>query len=102
MSFYPKEEWNQYRGQIKSTTNYKMPRFLSALHFHIDIHIPHHLNIKIPSYMLLAAQADLNKSKYSEDIEEEEFTWKHYFQTIRNCNLWDEDKSGYVRFSDIK
>ena len=101
MSFYTKEEWNQYRGQFKSTTNYKMPRLLSALHFHIDIHIPHHLNIKIPSYMLLAAQSDLNKSKYSEDIQEEEFTWKHYFQTIRNCNLWDEDKGGYVRFSDI-
>ncbi len=101
MSFYSKEEWNQYRGQIKSTTNYKMPRLLSALHFHIDIHIPHHLNIKIPSYMLLAAQADLNKSKYSEDIEEEKFTWKHYFRTIRNCNLWDEDKGSYVRFSDI-
>ena len=101
MSFYPKEEWNQYRGQIKSTTNYKMPRILSTLHFHIDIHIPHHLNIKIPSYMLLAAQSDLNMSKYSEDIQEEKFTWKHYFKTIKECNLWDESKNRYVRFSEI-
>jgi omega-6 fatty acid desaturase (delta-12 desaturase) len=101
MSFYPKEDWNQYRGQIKSTTNYKMPRFISALHFHIDIHIPHHLNIKIPSYMLLAAQNDLNKSKYSEDIQEEIFTWKHYFKTIRQCNLWDEVNGRYARFSEV-
>ncbi|MBP7282057.1 MAG: fatty acid desaturase [Leptospiraceae bacterium] len=101
MSFYPQSEWNQYRGQIKSTTNYKMPKWISSLHFHIDIHIPHHLNIKIPSYMLLAAQKDLNNSKYSEDIQEEFFTWKHYFRVIRNCNLWDENKKGYVRFSDI-
>lgn len=92
MSFYPKEEWSQYRGQIKSTTNYRMPKWISKLHFHIDCHIPHHLNIKIPSYMLLAAQDDLNQSKYSEDIQEEKFTWKHYFKVIRNCNLWDEQK----------
>lgn len=101
MSFYPKEEWNQYRGQIKSTTNYKMPRFISALHFHIDCHIPHHLNIKIPSYMLLAAQIDLNQSKYSEDIQEETFTWKHYFKTTNTCNLWDEVNGKYVRFSKV-
>lgn len=99
MSFYPKEEWSQYRGQIKSTTNYRMPKWISKLHFHIDCHIPHHLNIKIPSYMLLAAQDDLNQSKYSEDIQEEKFTWKHYFKVIRNCNLWDEQKNKYVRFS---
>lgn len=101
MLFYKKEEWNQYRGQIKSTTNYKMPFWLSNLHFHIDIHIPHHLNIKIPSYMLLTAQKDLVNSKYSEDIQEEKFTWKHYFKTIRNCNLWDEVNGKYVRFSKV-
>lgn len=98
MLFYPKKEWSQYKGQIKSTTNYRMPKLISFLHFHIDCHIPHHLNIKIPSYHLLKAQIDLANSKYSEDIEETKFTWKHYFKTIRDCNLWDEANGCYVRF----
>ncbi|HMV42174.1 MAG TPA: fatty acid desaturase, partial [Leptospiraceae bacterium] len=101
MQFYPKKDWSQYKGQIKSTTNYRMNKLISFLHFHIDCHIPHHLNIKIPSYHLLAAQKDLSNSKYSEDIVEEKFTWKHYFKTIRECNLWDEKNRRYVRFCDV-
>ncbi|MDX1959709.1 MAG: fatty acid desaturase [Leptospiraceae bacterium] len=96
--FYEEAEWDQYKGQILSTLNYTMPKWISLLHFHIDIHTPHHLNIKIPCYRLPDALRDLKNSKFSEDIFIKEFQLRDYFQTIQTCKLWDLEKRKYVGF----
>lgn len=77
-----------------------MPAWLSSLHFHIDYHIPHHLNIRIPSYKLVEAQEQLRVSSFKEDLSEEKFTWKEYFNAIQKCQLWDDKNEKYITFKE--
>ncbi|WCL48401.1 fatty acid desaturase [Leptospira sp. GIMC2001] len=102
IKIYKENDWNQYRGQIVSTRNCYMPAWLSSLHFHIDIHIPHHLNIRIPSYNLVQAQKELKQSAIKNDLKEEKFTWKLFISTIKTCHLWDIDANRYQTFREVE
>lgn len=102
IAFYKKEEWTPYLGQIVSTYNSLAPKWLSFIHFHIDIHTPHHLSTAIPCYHLPAAYADLKHSVYAEDLKEGKFEWKYMQKQIMECHVWDEVSKRYLKFSDVE
>jgi omega-6 fatty acid desaturase (delta-12 desaturase) len=52
---FDKADWTPFRGQVVSTFNVRFPRFVEALWFDINIHLPHHLAPRIPWYQLKAA-----------------------------------------------
>jgi omega-6 fatty acid desaturase (delta-12 desaturase) len=102
IKFYKKEEWTPYLGQIVSTYNFLNPKWLSFLHFHIDIHTPHHLSTAIPCYNLKEAYSDLKKSDYARDLKEGEFKIGYLFHQLKECHVWDVDAKKYRRFRDIE
>ncbi|MGK4005227.1 fatty acid desaturase [Sorangium sp. So ce1036] len=62
---FDRDGWTPFRGQVVSTFNVRFPRWLEAMWFDINIHLPHHLAPRIPWYHLLetaeairAARAD--------------------------------------------
>jgi omega-6 fatty acid desaturase (delta-12 desaturase) len=52
---FDKADWTPFRGQVASTFNVRFPRWIEALWFDINIHLPHHLAPRIPWYHLHAA-----------------------------------------------
>lgn len=102
MKFYKDSDWNPYKAQINSTYNSLFPRWISFLHFNIDIHTPHHLSTAIPSYYLRHAYAQIKNSLYSDDILEGKFSLKYYFKQVNNCHIWDEVNNKYIRFQDLE
>ncbi len=100
--FYEKKDWNPYVGQILSTYNSLCPKWLSAIHFHIDIHTPHHLSTAIPCYHLPQAYKDLKSSEYAHDIKEGKFKLSYLVRQIRECHVWDLKNQKYRRFSEIE
>jgi len=52
---FDKADWTPFRGQVVSTFNVRFPRWIEALWFDINIHLPHHLAPRIPWYHLDAA-----------------------------------------------
>jgi omega-6 fatty acid desaturase (delta-12 desaturase) len=61
--------WTPFRGQVVSTFNVRFPRWIEALWFDINIHLPHHLAPKIPWYNLRAAAAAIAKARPEVYIE---------------------------------
>ncbi len=102
IEFYSKEDWTPYLGQILSTYNSLCPRWLSFLHFHIDIHTPHHLSTAIPCYHLKEAYADLKKSEYASDLKEGRFRLSYLWKQMSECHVWDLEKRSYRKFSEIE
>jgi omega-6 fatty acid desaturase (delta-12 desaturase) len=52
---FDRADWTPFRGQVVSTFNVRFPRWIEALWFDINIHLPHHLAPRIPWYHLDAA-----------------------------------------------
>lgn len=99
--FYDGTHWTPYKGQFKSTINVYMPRWISFLHFNIDIHVPHHVLQTIPSYYLRSANEAIQNSEYGKELREKKFSVQYYWETIKECQLWDPSKEQYLSFKDV-
>lgn len=52
---FDRADWTPFRGQVVSTFTVRFPRWIEALWFDINLHLPHHLAPRIPWYHLDAA-----------------------------------------------
>lgn len=52
---FDRAEWTPFRGQVVSTFTVRFPRWIEAMWFDINIHLPHHLAPRIPWYHLRKA-----------------------------------------------
>ncbi len=73
--WYDREKWSPLRGQLVSTYDYRFPAWLEYLVLNINIHIPHHISVRIPWYHLKGAARSL-KEKYPEYYQELPFRFK--------------------------
>ena len=60
--WYDRESWSPLRGQVVSTYDYRFPKWLEYLVLNINIHIPHHVSVRIPWYNLKPAAQALKKA----------------------------------------
>jgi omega-6 fatty acid desaturase (delta-12 desaturase) len=70
---FDKEGWTPFRGQVVSTFNVRFPRWIEALWFDINIHLPHHLAPRIPWYHLHGATEAIRAAN-PEWVQERRFT----------------------------
>ena len=73
--WYDREKWSPMRGQLVSTYDYRFPRWLEFLVLNINIHIPHHVSVRIPWYHLKPAAKALQKA-YPEYYQELPFLFR--------------------------
>ena len=67
-------DWTPFRGQVVSTFNVRFPRWIEALWFDINIHLPHHLAPRIPWYHLGTA-LDAIREKRAEWVQDRRFSF---------------------------
>ena len=96
---YDDDDWTAYRGQVESTINCYFPRWISFLHFNVDIHVPHHIAPEIPSYWLRKANGALKRSARGAEVNEVAFSIWYLYQQVRLCKLWDVKAQRYVTFA---
>lgn len=94
---YPPDTWTPYDGQFRGTINVRHARFISWLHFHIDVHVPHHLSVRIPCYRLPEANEALLRSEFGPEVKELPFSWRYLIEQVRQCQIWDEATGQYGR-----
>jgi omega-6 fatty acid desaturase (delta-12 desaturase) len=73
---FDKADWTPFRGQVVSTFNVRFPRWIEAMWFDINIHLPHHLAPKIPWYHLKTA-AEAIRAARSEWYQERQFSFAY-------------------------
>lgn len=82
------EDWSRYRGQIETTTNYVAPAWYNLFAHNIFLHIPHHVDPRIPFYNLPQANEALQR-RFGDDFTTRPLTFLGYLQTTRRCKLYD-------------
>ncbi len=90
--------WARAQPFISTTVHLTFPlRFGAVLH-HIMEHTAHHLDMSIPLYRLKNAQKML-EDLLPQRIVIQPFSWRWYFETARNCKLYDFSRHCWTTYS---
>jgi omega-6 fatty acid desaturase (delta-12 desaturase) len=98
--FKPAEEWNAAKAQLSGTVDCEYPRWVEFLCHDISVHVPHHVNSKIPWYNLRAANESL-KQNWGQYMTSCTFNWRMMKTIFTELHVYDKDKN-YVPFDAQK
>ena len=97
--FDHRPEWSNTIGQVYCSLLVRCSRLSEALVHNIMIHVPHHVEPRIPYYHLVRAYTDL-KREYGEFMHEYRFRWATVRMIFARCKLYDFDKQVWYTFRD--
>lgn len=97
IEWHPRREWTKFKGQMQGTTIFRIPRWADFFYHGIMIHVPHHVDMRIPFYGLpRAAEAILEH--YGDVVRERALSLSDYWRTARRCKLYDFDKGTWTSY----
>ena len=98
ISFHHQSDWHEAEAQLAGTLHCDYPRWVELLCHDINVHVPHHISVGIPSYNLRLAYGALQK-EWGPLIKQTQFSWGLMKRIISDCHLYHPDQ-GYQRFRD--
>lgn len=98
--FNQKEDWSHAIGAIYCSTIIHNSKLSSLFLHNIYLHIPHHIDFRIPFYNLKQA-TDALRIKYGAYFHESNFKWQTVWMIFARCQLYDFEKQKWLRFDDI-
>lgn len=97
--WWPKREWTQYKGQMEATTVLEFPAAIDRLWFHhIFVHVPHHVDMRIPFHQLPAAAAAITAA-YPDTVRPQRFSVLGYLRATKACKLYDFEAGRWLPYS---
>jgi omega-6 fatty acid desaturase (delta-12 desaturase) len=100
IQFRPAAQWSAVPAQLAGTVHCTYPKWVEVLCHDINVHVPHHLSVGIPSYNLRKAHQSL-MSNWGEHIHIRQFSWQLMAQITRQCHLYDE-VDAYRSFQSLR
>ncbi len=97
MHWLTRSEWTKVGGQLDGTTVLRMPPGSNLIFHWIFVHMPHHVDMRIPCYELEAA-ADAIIAAYPDRVVERRFRWRDYLAATRGCKVYDFDNGSWMPY----
>lgn len=95
--WWPRREWTKWRGQMEGTTVLRA-RFGLDFFFHwIMVHVPHHVDMRIPMYNLEAA-TDAIEAAFPGSIHDEPLRFRDFVRNTRLCRLYDFNEGRWYTY----
>jgi len=97
-----KASWSAAQPFVSTTVHLRFRRWMGirfgAVLHHIMEHTAHHVDMGIPLYRLVRAQAIL-EAKMPDTIVVQDFGWRWYFDTARRCKLYDYQRHCWTDYA---
>ncbi|WP_008318861.1 fatty acid desaturase [Leptolyngbya sp. PCC 6406] len=100
IQFHPAESWQAAQAQLAGTVHCTYPRWIEMLCHDINVHIPHHVSVAIPSYRLRQAHRSL-KQHWRPYVQEQVFSWRLLKGIVDYCHLYHPTHA-YQRFCETR
>jgi len=100
IQFQPQQTWSAVSAQLAGTVHCTYPKWVEVLCHDINVHVPHHISVAIPSYNLRQAHQSL-MLQWGHHIQVRRFSWSLMRQIIEHCHLYDVDR-GYRSFQSLR
>ncbi len=86
--WWPRRDWNKFRGQVQGTTVIWGPPGWDLFFHWIMVHVPHHVDMRIPCYRLPAAARAI-AAAFPDDLIQRPLSLRAYVRSTRVCKLYD-------------
>lgn len=97
--WYKRREWNKFRGQMEGTTVLYAPAWLDVFLHHIFVHVPHHVDMRIPFHQLPAA-SDAIIQAFPGVVEERKLRFRDFVHNTRRCKLYDFEAGQWMTYDE--
>lgn len=96
--FKKTEDWNSAEAQLGGTVHCDYPKWVEILCHDINVHIPHHISQRIPSYNLRMAHDSLRQN-WGKYLNEAKWNWRLMKTIMTKCHIHEEEFN-YVSFDE--
>jgi len=86
--WHRRRAWTKFNGQVEGTTVLHVPAWMNFFYHNIFLHVPHHVDMRIPFYQLPRA-VDALREHFSHVLVERRFTLSSYLNSTSNCKLFN-------------
>lgn len=100
IQFRPADTWSEAEAQLAGTVHCDYPRWVEILCHDINVHIPHHVSVAIPSYNLRMAHQSLLKN-WGGYMRESKFSWALMKEIGDRCHIYHPEQA-YQSFKEIE
>ena len=97
--WWPRREWTKFRGQMDGTTILRAPWVLDLFFHKIFVHIPHHVDMRLPFYGLEPA-ADAIKEAFPDVVHDEKLRFRDFVANSRQCKLYDFEAGRWMTYDE--
>ncbi len=94
-------DWSPAYGQLFGTVNYHIPRAINFFLHDIYVHMPHHVQVRIPFYHLKRALEDI-KAVYGEYVIERDTVLADYLRSTKKCKLFDRETGRWYTYREAR
>lgn len=92
-------DWSPAYGQLFGTINYHINPFVNFFMHNIFIHMPHHVQVRIPFYNLPRALNDI-RSRFGNYVVERKGFLFDYLHSTRRCKLFDPASGAWMTYRE--
>ncbi len=97
IKWWPRRTWNSFHGQVEGTTALQVPKVINALFlFNIMVHVPHHVDVRIPCYELQRA-SDAIIAAFPE-VDHRPMRLADFMRSTRVCKLYDFERQIWLNY----
>jgi len=96
--WWDRNDWTRFHAQMESTTVLRMPAVLNVFFHDIFVHVPHHVDMRIPFYHLREAAAAI-EAAFPDVVADDPFRPGTYFRAVHQCKLYDFDHGCWLTFA---
>ena len=89
--------WTPVKAQLTGTTILRVPKGFNFFFHWIFVHVPHHVDVRIPCYHLTRA-AESIKEAFPGIVAERKMRLGDYIRTTRACKLFDFDTGRWYSY----
>jgi len=100
--WWQRKEWSQFKGQMESTTVLRVNPVVNKLYFYnIFVHVPHHVDARIPFHQLPAAALAI-EAAYPGTVTDAKLSMRKYLRDAKACKLYDFEAGRWSTYAAAK
>ncbi|MBW2416113.1 MAG: fatty acid desaturase [Deltaproteobacteria bacterium] len=100
VAWHARRRWTKLKGPMHGTTTVYVSRWLNFFLHNIFLHVPHHIDARIPWYKLPAA-SDAILERFGDRVGARVYRLRDYLRSTRVCRLYDFEREAWTGYGAV-
>ena len=97
--WWKKNEWTKFKAQMEGTTVLRLPKGFNLFFHWIMVHVPHHVDMRVPMYHLEEA-AEAIEAAFPGTVIDKKYRFKDFVSSTRQCKVYDFDNGRWMTYAE--